>query len=198
MMDRRKLSTVTEWADFVEICNTCTACDLANYRTNAVVWRGSLSAPIAFIGEGPGENEDLAGIPFVGRSGRLLDACLDSVGITADDYHILNMVKCRPPQNRKPTKGECAACRPLLDWQLNYLKPNVIVLLGGTAYNYFTGDKRPISTVRGEWASVGSYLVMPTFHPAYVLRDPRQRDALIRDLLSVRAKLDEIRAQQSD
>lgn len=191
MMDNR-LSAISDWNDFVDVCNTCTACDLAAYRTNAVVWRGSLSAPIAIIGEGPGANEDLEGLPFVGRSGRLLDQCLEQVGLVKEDYHILNMVKCRPPENRKPTVAECAACRPLLDWQLAAVQPNVIVLLGATAYNYFTGDKRAISKVRGEWMQFGSYLIMPTFHPAYVLRDPRQKDKFLADLSKVREKLGEL------
>lgn len=190
-MDRIQLETITEWADFVQICNQCQACNLAENRTNAVVWRGSLSAPLVLIGEGPGEQEDLSGIPFVGRSGQLLDRCLDEAGITDGMFHIMNMVKCRPPGNRKPTAAECAACRPLLEWQLRYVKPNIIVLLGASAYNHFTGDKTAISKVRGQWLEKDGYLLMPTFHPAYVLRDPRQKDKLIHDLMLVRTRLED-------
>lgn len=179
------------WDDFNKMCNNCTACELSKTRTQAVVWRGAVAAPLLLIGEGPGANEDLEGKPFVGRSGRLLDELLTAHGITPEYFHIMNIVKCRPPQNRKPTEAEAKACRPLLRQQFLFVKPRVILLLGATAYNNFTGDKRSISQVRGRWQESNGYYIMPTFHPAYILRDPRQKDKFWGDLEMVRIKLEE-------
>lgn len=178
------------WAEFVRRCNDCRACGLGEQRTQAVVWRGAVSAPLLLIGEGPGAHEDLEGKPFVGRSGKLLDQALEAHGIAEDDYHIMNMVKCRPPKNRKPTAEEVQACRPLLRDQFLFVKPQVIVLLGSTAYQYFTGDKTPITKVRGIWQESNHYHILPVFHPAYVLRDPRQKELFFNDIAEVRLKLE--------
>ncbi len=181
------------WDEFNQLCNNCTACGLSETRTQAVVWRGAVQAPLLLIGEGPGANEDLEGKPFVGRSGKLLDQLLDAQGIDAKHYHIMNMVKCRPPGNRKPTEEEVRACKPLLRQQFLFAGPSVIVLLGSTAYNYFTGDKTGISKARGIWQESNGYWIMPTFHPAYILRDPRQKETFFSDLEKVRLKLEELK-----
>lgn len=186
------------WESFIAKCNSCQACDLAMNRTNAVVWRGAVKAPLLFVGEGPGANEDLLGTPFVGRSGKLLDRFLDEYNIKDDQYHIMNMVKCRPPGNRKPTKAECLACKSLLDMQIGFVEPKIIVLLGATAYNYFTGDKTPISKVRGIWQQFENWLILPTFHPSYLLRDPRKEIYFHEDFLKIKETLDEITRSSSD
>ena len=145
-----------------------------------------------FIGEGPGAEEDRQGKPFVGPSGALLDRLLTAHGFTPDDYHICNIVKCRPPGNRKPTPEEIQACRPWLRQQFLFVRPRVICLLGGTAYQSFTGDEQGISSVRGKWIESNGYAIMPTFHPSYILREPGKRDLFWRDMAAVRGRMEEL------
>lgn len=180
----------TAWQGFLQACNSCKNCDLYQSRDQVVVYRGSLNAPLMIIGEGPGREEDRQGRPFVGRSGRLLDDALLALEFTEADFHICNIVKCRPPDNRVPTEEEAKACRRLLNAQFALVKPRVILLCGSTAYKYFTGGKEPISRVRGQWIEQKSFYIMPTFHPAYILRNMSKRDELWADLLAVQAKLE--------
>ncbi|HHW92941.1 MAG TPA: uracil-DNA glycosylase [Clostridiaceae bacterium] len=182
----------TEWNQFVDKCLSCRACGLAESRRNVVVWRGGIKAPLMILGEGPGADEDRIGLPFVGRSGKLLDLLLSSFRFTKDDYHICNIVKCRPPGNRVPTREEAAQCRALLREQLLLVRPTVYLLMGGTAYKYFTGSDLGITKVRGQWIETNNCYVMPTFHPAYVLRDPRNKTLLWQDFAAVRRKLEEL------
>lgn len=182
------------WQDFVARCHACQACGLASTRTNVVVWRGSVPAPLLFIGEGPGRDEDLLGKPFVGRSGQLLELLLTAFGLDEGLYHIANTVKCRPPGNRNPLDEEIAACRALLDEQMKMVEPKVIVLLGGVAYRQFTGDKTPISKMRGRFFESEGRFVMPTFHPAYVLRNNKERNKLWADIGMARRKLETLGA----
>ncbi|NLK02167.1 MAG: uracil-DNA glycosylase [Clostridiaceae bacterium] len=178
---------------FVSVCQRCRACDLAANRQNVVVWRGNIKAPLMIIGEGPGAEEDEQGIPFVGRSGQLLDQLLTAWEIREDDFHICNIVKCRPPGNRAPKPEEAEKCRPLLTRQFNLVRPRVILLMGGTAYKYFTHDDTGITKVRGRWIQKAGYWILPTFHPAYVLRDPRRKNDLWQDIAAVRRKLSELK-----
>lgn len=180
----------TAWQGFLQACNSCKNCDLYQSRNQVVVYRGSLNAPLMIIGEGPGREEDRQGRPFVGRSGRLLDDALLALEFTEADFHICNIVKCRPPENRVPTEEEAKACRRLLNAQFALVKPRLILLCGSTAYKYFTGGKEPISRVRGQWIEQKSFYIMPTFHPAYILRNMSKRDELWADLLAVQAKLE--------
>lgn len=181
-----------EWQGFLQACNSCENCDLYKTRTNVVVYRGAFDAPFMIIGEGPGRNEDEQGLPFVGRSGRLLDDALTAQGFSEKDFHICNIVKCRPPENRAPSEEEAMACRRLLNAQFALVKPKVIMLSGATAYRYFTGGKEAISKVRGQWIEAKGYYIMPTFHPAYILRNMSKRDELWSDLAQVRKKLEEL------
>ncbi|HHX19766.1 MAG TPA: uracil-DNA glycosylase [Clostridiaceae bacterium] len=181
-----------QWDKFVEKCLSCQACELAESRRNVVVWRGGIKAPLMILGEGPDADEDRLGIPFVGRSGKLLDLLLSSFRLSKDDYHICNIVKCRPPGNRVPTREEAAQCRALLSEQLRLVRPTVYLLMGGTAYKYFTGSDEGITRVRGQWIETNNCYVMPTFHPAYVLRDPRNKPLLWQDFAAVRKKLEEL------
>lgn len=144
------------------------------------------------LGEGPGADEDRQGIPFVGRSGKLLDLLLKAFGFKEEDYHICNIVKCRPPGNRVPTREEAVACRPLLKEQMQTVRPAVYLLMGATAYRYFTGAEEGISKARGNWTVSNGCHVLPTFHPAYVLRDPSKKTLLWQDFASVRKKLEEL------
>lgn len=182
------------WREFYADCVNCRACGLGELRQNAVVYRGALEAPLFILGEGPGEKEDVQGKPFVGRSGNLLDLLLKAVGMPEDEVHIGNIVKCRPPGNRVPTEAEAIACEPLLTRQFTLVSPRVVLLMGATAYKYFTGGTEGITKIRGVWQQHRGMDVMPTFHPAYVLRNNRQRLALYEDLMAVKAKLDQIGA----
>jgi DNA polymerase len=181
------------WNDFVEECNSCHACPLAETRKNVVIYRGSVVAPIMFVGEGPGANEDEEGRPFVGQAGRLLQLLLDAQGFSEKDYHIANVVKCRPPENRVPTDAEAAACKKLLGKQILIAKPKIIVLLGKTAYTLFTGDKNAKMTqIRGSFIEKNGYLILPTFHPAYILRNNNERIKLWQDIEVARRKAEEL------
>lgn len=154
-------------------CLVCQRCDLAASRTHVVVHRGNPKARILIIGEGPGESEDLQGLPFVGKSGQLLDKILASVGLDPEqDTYICNVVKCRPPNNRVPTQEEMDACRPYLLEQIRLVDPWIILLTGATSVRSLLGEKRGITKIRGEWIQWQGRWCMPIFHPAYLLRNP--------------------------
>lgn len=151
-------------------CN-CQKCPLAPTRTNVVVERGDRKAKILIIGEAPGEQEDLSGRPFVGKSGQLLDKILESVGFdTNKDVYVCNTVKCRPPNNRVPTEIETTACKPYLLEQIRLVDPKIILLTGATSLKSILGEKLGITKVRGKWYEWEGRLVMPIFHPSYLLR----------------------------
>ncbi len=154
-------------------CLVCQRCQLAAGRTHVVVGRGNPKAKILIIGEGPGEQEDLQGLPFVGKSGQLLDKILASVGLDPErDTYICNAVKCRPPNNRVPTPEEIEACRPYLLEQIRLVDPAIILLTGATSVRSLLGEKRGITKIRGEWIQWQGRWCMPIFHPAYLLRNP--------------------------
>ncbi len=183
-----------------EHCNRCHRCGLGATRIKAVVGRGNPQAKILIVGEGPGQNEDETGLPFVGKAGQLLDKILESVGLSDADVFIGNIVKCRPPDNRTPTQEEMDACRPYLLEQIRMVDPGIILLTGASAVKGLVGDKRGITKIRGEWIEWEGRLCMPVFHPAYLLRN-QSRDKgspkwlMWQDMKSVRAKLDELRAE---
>jgi DNA polymerase len=152
-------------------CN-CQKCPLAPTRTNVVVERGDRKAKILIIGEAPGEQEDLSGLPFVGKSGQLLDKILESVGFdTNKDVYVCNTVKCRPPNNRVPTDVETTTCKPYLLEQIRLVDPKIILLTGATSLKSILGEKLGITKVRGQWYEWEGRLVMPIFHPSYLLRN---------------------------
>ena len=166
-----------ELARVAEACDGCRRCGLGDTRLNVVVSRGNPRAPLMVLGEGPGAQEDEQGKPFVGRSGQLLDRMLESVGIDSNrDAYVCNIVKCRPPENRKPTTLEMAACRPWLDQQIQLVNPAVILLAGATAVEGLLGIKGGITKLRGQWrrgegGSLEGRWLMPIFHPSYLLRN---------------------------
>ena len=154
-------------------CVECTSCNLSETRKNVVVGKGNESAQVVIIGEGPGEQEDITGLPFVGRAGKMPDTALSSVDIDPlEDCYITNIVKCRPPNNRKPSAAESEACMPWLNEQINLLKPKIIILAGSTAVQSFLGINEPISKIRGQWIEKDNIKYMPIFHPSYLLRNP--------------------------
>lgn len=183
-----------------EHCNRCQRCELGATRTNAVVGRGNEQADLMIVGEGPGQNEDETGLPFVGKAGQLLDKILASVNLTEKNVYICNIVKCRPPSNRTPTQDEMDACRPYLLEQIRMINPKIILLSGASAVRGLTGEKRGITKIRGEWIQWEGRLCMPVFHPAYLLRNPSREKGspkwfMWQDIQTVRAKLDEITQQ---
>ncbi len=150
----------------------CQQCPLGATRINVVVERGNREAKIMIIGEGPGQNEDEQGIPFVGKAGQLLDKILAAVQLNPDrDVYICNVVKCRPPGNRVPTDEEMNSCKSYLLEQIRLVNPSIILLTGATAVRAITGDKRGITKIRGTWTEWEGRWVMPIFHPAYLLRN---------------------------
>ena len=154
-------------------CRKCKSFELSQTRKNVVVAKGNSKAKILIIGEGPGEQEDITGFPFVGRAGKMLDSALMSVEIDPlEDCYITNIVKCRPPQNRKPLSNEINSCMPWLTKQINLLSPKIIILAGSTSVEAFLEIKKPISKIRGEWIIKDNIKIMPIFHPSYLLRSP--------------------------
>ncbi|WP_016951772.1 uracil-DNA glycosylase family protein [Anabaena sp. PCC 7108] len=191
--------TYPQMADLAQHCHICQRCELGKTRTHAVVGRGNLQATIMIIGEAPGQQEDETGLPFVGKSGQLLDKILASVELNPDqDVYICNIVKCRPPENRVPTTDEMAACKPYLLEQIRLVDPKIILLTGATAVKAITGDKRQITKIRGQWLEWSGRLCMPIFHPSYLLRNPAKDKGspkwlMWQDIQAVRKKFDEIR-----
>jgi len=180
-------------------CNVCQRCELAAGRTHAVIGRGSPQAPIMLVGEGPGQQEDETGQPFVGRSGQLLDKILESVRLTQNEVFICNVVKCRPPGNRNPTIQEAEACNGYLREQMRLVDPKIILLTGAIAMRTLLGIREGITKVRGQWYEREGRLFMPIFHPAYLLRNPSREKGspkwlMWQDIQAVRSKLDEIQA----
>nr|HEX4313273.1 uracil-DNA glycosylase [Kofleriaceae bacterium] len=155
----------------------CTRCKLHETRTSIVFGVGDPGAPLMFVGEAPGEQEDRTGEPFVGRAGELLDRMIEAMGWTRDTVYITNTLHCRPPNNRTPQADELAACAPFLTAKLQSIAPRIIVALGRPAANQLLGRDAPISALRGKFHERHGARVMPTFHPAYLLREPdRKRD----------------------
>ena len=167
----------------------CTRCKLHKGRTNIVFGSGSEKARLMFVGEAPGEDEDVQGFPFVGKAGQLLTKMIEAMGLRRDDVYICNTVKCRPPNNRNPEPDELAACEPFLKGQLAAVKPEAIVTLGKFAAQALLRDATPITRLRGHWREYEGIPVMPTFHPAYLLRSPGEKGKVWDDLKQVMKKL---------
>jgi DNA polymerase len=167
----------------------CTRCKLHEGRTHIVFGEGNPNAELMFVGEGPGADEDATGRPFVGAAGRLLDRIIEAIGFKRDDVYIANVVKCRPPGNRKPEKDESSTCQQFLFRQIDVIRPKVIVALGNTPVESLLGLKLGITKARGEFYDYHGMKLMPTFHPAYLLRDPTKKREVWEDMKKVRAEL---------
>jgi DNA polymerase len=163
----------------------CTRCRLHKGRTNLVFGVGNVNADLMFVGEGPGADEDAKGEPFVGRAGQLLNNMISAMGIKREDVYIANVVKCRPPQNRTPEKDECDTCSPFLMRQIDIIKPKVIVALGAVAAKNLLAVNDSMANLRGRWYDFRNSKLLVTYHPAYLLRDPRQKKETWKDLQMV-------------
>jgi uracil-DNA glycosylase len=170
----------------------CARCKLGAGRTKLVFGVGSPHAELMFVGEGPGADEDQQGEPFVGRAGQLLTKMIEAMGYQRSDVYIANVVKCRPPGNRNPEPDEMEACEPFLKAQLRAVAPKAIVALGKIAAQTLLRDTTPISKLRGRWASYEGTRLMPTFHPAYLLRSPEEKKKAWEDLQLVMKELGKI------
>lgn len=182
------------WEEFDGRCNDCHKCRLCETRTNVVIGKGSKTAEIMFIGEGPGEQEDLTGVPFVGLAGQLLQKMLLAAGIDENHYYICNIVKCRPPKNRVPLDDEITNCMNYLRYQFLLVRPKIIVCLGSTAAKAVIDKNFKITQQRGSWIERKGVHIIATFHPAALLRDVSKKKPAWEDMKSIRKKLDEITA----
>lgn len=167
----------------------CTRCKLHKGRNKIVFGDGNPKAKLVFIGEGPGAEEDKTGLPFVGRAGKLLTQMIEAMGLQRQDVYICNVVKCRPPENRKPEDDEVSTCSPFLLRQLDVIAPKVLVCLGAVAAQTVLETNRGISQFRGEWLEWRGHKLMATYHPAYLLRNPAAKSEVWKDLQKVMAEL---------
>jgi len=167
----------------------CTRCKLHQRRTKIVFGVGNPHAELVFVGEGPGHDEDIQGLPFVGRAGQLLNQMIQAMGLSRDQVYIANVVKCRPPENRTPEKDEIATCLPFLFRQLTEINPKVVVCLGSVASQALLNTNKSISHFRGQWFDFRGAKLMATYHPAYLLRNPHAKPEVWADLKKVMALL---------
>ena len=171
----------------------CTKCKLCKNRNNVVFGTGNKNATLMFIGEGPGADEDIQGIPFVGKAGKLMNLAFEAIGLKREDVYIANIVKCRPPSNRNPEDDEATACLDYLRNQVILVKPKIIVLLGSVALKNILGKEYGITASRGKWVEKRGILYMPTWHPAALLRDETKKIDFIKDLKLVMKALEEMK-----
>ncbi len=167
----------------------CMRCKLHKGRKNIVFGEGSPDAPIMFVGEGPGREEDIEGRPFVGDAGKLLTSLINKLGLKREELYIGNIVKCRPPANRDPEEDEIGTCMPFIKRQVEIIAPRVIIALGRVSAQALIGTKTPISKLRGRFYEFEGILLMPTFHPAYLLRNPKDKVLVWDDAQKVLKKL---------
>lgn len=167
----------------------CQKCKLCATRTNIVFGTGNPRASLLFVGEAPGEDEDLQGKPFVGRAGQLLTKMIVAMGLSREEVYIANIIKCRPPKNRNPEPDEIAACQPFLLRQIEAIRPKVICALGTFSAQTLLGTEQKISALRGRFHDFHGVRVLPTFHPAYLLRNPSEKKRVWEDLQKIMAEL---------
>ena len=172
-------------------CEECKRCPLSKTRTNCVFGVGSEKATLMFVGEAPGEKEDLSGIPFVGRAGQLLDKFLEAVDISRDEVYIANILKCRPPKNRDPLPEEEEQCIDYLREQVAIINPKIIVCLGRISAMKLIKPDFKITQEHGAWFKKGNYLMTAVYHPAALLRDPRKKEDMLLDMQKIKEKLSE-------
>lgn len=175
-----------------EKCAECKGCPLHESRTNCVFGYGNPNADLMFVGEAPGEQEDLKGVPFVGRAGQLLDKFLYAVDIKREDVYIANILKCRPPKNRDPLPEEEEACIGYLREQVKLIKPKMIVCLGRISAMKLIKPDFKITQEHGKWFEKGQFLMCAVYHPALLLRDPRKKDEMLVDMKAIKEKLDRL------
>ena len=177
--------------DLAAHCKECQKCELGKTRTNLVFGVGNPNADLMFVGEAPGEQEDLTGTPFVGRAGQLLDKFLYAVDIPRENVYIANILKCRPPKNRDPLPAEEDACIGYLREQVKLIRPKVIVCLGRISAMRLIKEDFKITKEHGQWFEKGGYRMTAVYHPAALLRDPRKKEDMLEDMKRIKAALDE-------
>ena len=180
------------WEELEKSIIGCKKCKLCANRRNIVFGQGNKNAKIMFIGEGPGADEDMEGLPFVGKAGKLMNEAFKGIGINREEVYIANIVKCRPPSNRVPEQDESMACLNYLRNQVILVKPKIIVLLGSTALKNILGQEHSITASRGKWIEKKGILYMPTWHPAALLRDENKKIEFWKDLKEVVKKFNEL------
>ncbi len=167
----------------------CQKCPLGKMRTNSVFGSGSINAKLMFVGEAPGRDEDIQGLPFVGEAGMLLTKIIEAMSIKREDVYICNILKCRPPQNRNPLPEEISACIDHLYTQIDMIRPKIICGLGKFASQILLATEVPISKLRGKWHEYRGIKFMPTFHPAYLLRNPQDKKLVWEDMKKIMAEI---------
>lgn len=170
----------------------CKRCHLNQNCTQVVMGEGAIEKNIMFVGEGPGATEDRQGRPFVGRAGQLLDRILSAINVDRKNIYISNIVKCRPPDNRQPTKEEARACSPILKAEFDLINPKVIVPMGATALKYLIDEDASITETRGQWIKRGDRFFLPTYHPAYLLRNKNMKKYVWRDFQVIKKAIERI------
>lgn len=175
-----------------EITGRCGKCRLCKGRTNVVFGQGNPKADIMFIGEGPGREEDLKGEAFIGAAGRLLTKAIEAIGLKREEVFIANIVKCRPTNNRNPKEDEIETCIPYLRWQVKLIKPKIIVCLGSVAAKNIIDKNLKITKERGQWIEKKGCMILPTFHPAALLRDEGKKRPFWEDFKKIKAMYEEL------
>lgn len=184
---------IANWEELKKECLACQKCNLCKTRTNVVFGEGTPKAKVLFIGEAPGENEDKQGLPFVGRSGKLLDTFLNDVGLSREkDIFIANIVKCRPPENRDPLPKEREACFSWLQAQINFIQPKIIVCLGRVAAQVIISPKFAIMKEHGKWILKDGIWYTAILHPAAILRNPNNKPSAVNDFINLKQKMQEV------
>ncbi len=178
------------WEELEKTCKECTLCSLSETRTNCVFGTGNREARLMFVGEAPGEKEDLSGIPFVGAAGQLLDKYLTAVDIPRESVYIANILKCRPPKNRDPDPEEQDKCIGYLREQVRLIRPEIIVCLGRIAAMRLIKPDYRITAEHGQFVKKGKFTLTAVYHPAALLRDPRKKEDMYRDMLKIKEFLD--------
>lgn len=179
-----------QWEELLKECENCQACSLCQTKTNTVFGKGNKNADILFVGEAPGEKEDLQGLPFVGASGKLLDKYFESVDLTLDDIYVANILKCRPPQNRDPKPEEEDACIGYLRRQFKLISPKLVICLGRISAMRLIKPDFKITQEHGKWFKKGEYLFMAVYHPSALLRDPRKKEEMLADFIEIKRVID--------
>ncbi|MCT4545021.1 MAG: uracil-DNA glycosylase [Vallitalea sp.] len=181
-----------DWTQLEQSCNNCTKCNLHKTRHHMVFGKGDINTNLMFIGEGPGEQEDLTGVPFVGKSGQLFDKILNAINISRDEIYIANIVKCRPPNNRNPLESEKKACLPYLRYQVQLIHPKIIVCLGRVAAQCIIDKNFKITKEHGIWVTRKGYHLIATYHPSALLRDPSKKRDAWEDFKKIKSKYIEV------
>lgn len=184
---------MTDWDTLRDECLQCDRCSLSTSRTQVVFGTGNQQAEVLFVGEGPGRQEDEQGLPFVGRSGKLLDVYLDTIHLYRDkNIYIANIVKCRPPENRDPLPEEREACLPWLREQFRFMEPKIVVCLGRIAAQVMIRPDFSVMKEHGQWTQKNGIWFMATLHPAALLRNPKQKPLAFEDFMALREKINEV------